>query len=292
MSKCNLCNHLCNIDRDISFGYCKAPNKLFIAKAYLHEWEEPVITGKRGSGTIFFSYCNLRCVYCQNYEISINHVGKEVSIDRFSDICLELQNKGATNINLVTPTHFVPLIVEGLKLAKSKGLNIPIVYNTSSYETVDTIKLLEGLVDIYLPDLKYYDDELAVKYSNAFNYFVNAIKVIDEMYRQVGNYVIKDGIMKRGIIVRHMMLPKCLEDSKRIIKYLYDTYKDNIYISIMSQYTPIKKTRYSELNSKINFNDYDELVDYAYDLGIRNAFIQEEESCCDSFIPYFDGYGI
>ena len=292
MTKCNLCNHRCNVDRSIKLGFCKAPNYLVVAKAYLHKWEEPIITGHNGSGTIFFSYCNLGCIYCQNYEISINHQGKKISIDRFSDICLELQAKGATNINLVTPTHYVLFIKEGIKKAKNKGLTIPIVYNTSTYETVETIKLLDGIVDIYLPDLKYYDDNLAIKYSKAPNYYENAIKVIEEMYHQVGKPVIKNKIMQKGLIVRHMMLPTHLEDSKKIINYLYNTYKNNIYISIMSQYTPIRKCKYEELNSKINKEDYNKLIDYAYDLGIRKAFIQEEDSCSESFIPKFDNEGI
>ena len=292
MSNCNLCNHLCNIDRNYKLGFCLAPNKLVIAKAYLHKWEEPPISGRNGSGTIFFSYCNLRCVFCQNYQISALHTGKEVSIERFSDICLELQEKGATNINLVTPTHFVPLIIKGLRLAKSKGLNIPIVYNTSSYETVETIKSLDGLIDIYLPDLKYYDDNLAIKYSNAPNYFENASKVIKEMYSQVGKTVIKNGVMKKGMIVRHLILPSHIDDSKKIIEYLYGTYKNSIYISIMSQYTPVKNTKYIELNHKILYDEYEKIINYAYDLGIRNAFIQEEDSCLDSFIPKFDNEGI
>lgn len=292
MSKCNLCNHLCNVDRYKQSGFCGAPNYLVLAKAYLHKWEEPIITGLNGSGTIFFSYCNLKCIYCQNYQISTNHFGKKISIDRFSEICLELQEKGATNINLVTPTHFVPLIIKGLKKAKQQGLNIPIVYNTSTYETVETIKSLNGIVDIYLPDLKYYDDNLATKYSKAPDYFKNACLIINEMYKQVGKPIIKNGIMQKGLIVRHLMLPTHLEDSKQIIKYLHDKYKDNIYISIMSQYTPINKTKYEELNQKINMNEYDELIDYAYDLGIRQAFIQESDSCSESFIPKFDNEGI
>lgn len=292
MNKCNLCNHLCNIDRNKIKGYCQAPNHLVLAKAYLHKWEEPPIAGIYGSGTIFFSYCNLRCIFCQNYEISTNHFGKKTTIKRFSEICLELQEKNATNINLVTPTHYVPQIIKGIKKAKKNGLKIPIVYNTSTYETIDTIKSLNNIIDIYLPDLKYYDDEIAIKYSKAPNYFNNAIKAIEEMYKQVGKPIIKNGIMQKGIIVRHLMLPNHLEDSKKIIKYLYDKYKNNIYISIMSQYTPIKKTKYSELNQKISTNEYNELINYAYDLGIRNAFIQEEDSCNESFIPKFDKEGI
>ena len=287
--KCNLCPRNCNVDRENNFGYCKAYNDMVIAKYSLHEWEEPVISGKVGSGTIFFSYCNLKCCYCQNYEISELHKGKLVSVEEFSDICLELQNKGASNINLVTPTMFVPKIREGLILAKNKGLNIPIVYNTSSYENIDTIKMLDGLVDIYLADLKYYDNNLGIKYSKCDNYFMYASRGIEEMYKQVGIVNIDDnGIMNRGVIVRHLVLPGNIEDSKKIIKYLYDKYQDDIIISIMNQYTPVRKLEYDELNHKVKESDYDDLINYAYDLGVRNAFIQEGDTQQSSFIPDFD----
>lgn len=251
-------------------------------------WEEPIITGDAGSGTIFFSYCNLGCVYCQNYDISFNNVGEEITIERFKDICLELQNMGATNINLVTPTHYIPLIKEGLTLAKNDGLTIPIVYNTSSYETVESLKLLEGLIDIYLPDFKYYDNSLG-KYSNVNNYFEVASEAIEEMYRQVGVPIYENNILKKGVIVRHLVLPHHIEDSKKVIKYLYDKYRDNIILSIMNQYTNVKKLQYEELNDKVTKNEYDSLIDYACDLGIENCFVQEEESQSKSFIPKFEG---
>ena len=251
-------------------------------------WEEPILTGDTGSGTIFFSYCNLGCVYCQNHEISMNNVGEEISIERFSDICLELQSMGASNINLVTPTHYIPLIKEGLILAKNNGLNIPIVYNTSSYECVESLKLLEGLIDIYLPDFKYYDNTLG-KYSKVTNYFEVASSSIEEMYHQVGGPKYKDGILIKGMIVRHLVLPHHTDDSKKIIKYLYEKYKDNIILSIMNQYTNIKKLKYTELNDKVTKEEYDNIIDYAYDLGIENCFIQEEESQSESFIPHFIG---
>ena len=288
--KCNLCPRNCNVDREKrELGYCMAPNKMVIARYSLHLWEEPIISGEKGSGTIFFSYCNMRCCFCQNYEISELHKGRVVSIEEFSDICLELQDSGASNINLVTPTHYVHLIVEGLRLAKERGLNIPIVYNSSGYENVETIRLLDGLVDIYLPDLKYYDNSLGSKYSKCNNYFKYASQAIDEMFKQVGNVEIDDnGMMKKGIIVRHLLLPGALDDSKKIIKYLYDKYKDDIIISIMNQYTPVRKLEYDELNHKVSDSDYDELIDYAYDLGVRNAFIQEGGTQVSSFIPDFD----
>ena len=289
--KCNLCPRNCNVDRSMKLGYCMAPNNMVIARYSLHMWEEPVISGETGSGTIFFSYCNMRCCFCQNYEISELHKGKVVSVEEFSDICLELQEKEASNINLVTPTMFVPWIREGLLLAKSKGLNIPIVYNTSSYENIDTIKMLDGIVEIYLADLKYYDNSLGIKYSKCNDYFKYASLCIDEMVKQIGGNIIgKDGLMKKGVIVRHLVLPSCVEDSKNIIKYLYDKYGDNIFISIMNQYTPVRKSKYIELNRKVTDDEYDEVVDYAYDLGVRKAFIQEGCTQDSSFIPDFDEF--
>jgi len=289
LKKCNLCPRNCLIDRSKTTGVCGCPDHMVIAKAYLHMWEEPCISGNTGSGTIFFSGCNLKCIFCQNYEISKDIVGHYVSIEDFSKICLNLEKQGANNINLVTPTPYVPLIIEGIKLAKEKGLSIPIVYNTSSYENIDTIKMLDGIIDIYLPDLKYYDDTYAIKYSHAKDYFKYASNAINEMYKQVGIPKFnKDGIMVKGVIVRHMMMPNLLEDSKKIIKYLYDTYKDNIYISIMNQYTPIKQfDHFKELNNKVSDDDYDELINYACDLGVKKAFIQEGETQTESFIPDF-----
>lgn len=287
--KCNLCPRKCNVDREKILGYCQAPNKLVIGKYYLHQWEEPCITGKFGSGTIFFSYCNLKCIFCQNYQISTLNTGKDITIEKFSDICLKLQEMKATNINLVSPTHYAHLIKEGLILAKKKGLTIPIVYNTSSYELTSTIDILKDLVDIYLPDLKYYDNTLAQKYSNAPDYFKHATRSIETMYKQVGPCQFdKEGNIIKGVIVRHLILPNHLEDSKKILKYLYDTYKNNIYISIMNQYTPLRTLSYDNLNRKLTSSEYDEIIDYAWNIGIRNAFIQEEGTQSDSFIPDFN----
>ena len=288
-NKCNLCPRECSVNRNNKeLGYCRASNKLKIGGYHLHMWEEPIISGKNGSGTIFFSYCNLRCIYCQNYDISIYDNGEEITIDRFANICLELQDMGAENINLVTPSHYIPLIREGLIMAKDKGLNIPIVYNTSGYEKVDSLRLLDGLIDIYLPDFKYYDDDLG-KFSNVNNYFEIADKAIQEMYRQVGSPIIKKGIMRRGIIVRHLVLPHHSDDSKKVVKYLYDKYGDNIYLSIMNQYTPVRRCKYLELNDKVSEREYDNVIDYAYDIGIRKCFVQDSESQSDSFIPVFKG---
>lgn len=291
--KCNMCPRKCNVDRNKTYGFCEASEDLKIARASIHMWEEPCISGCNGSGTIFFSHCNMKCIFCQNYDISTRNIGYIVSVSRFAEICLELQDLGANNINLVTPTHYVNKIIEGIKLAKKKGLKIPIVYNTSGYENVDTIKKLDGIVDIYLPDLKYYSDEYAIKYSRSFKYFEYATKAIDQMYKQVGKNVFdEDGMMTKGVLVRHLMLPGLADDSKKIIKYLYDTYKDNIYISIMNQYTPIRKLEYDNLNRKITKEEYENMIDYAYDLGIRNCFVQDEETQSESFIPIFDGRGV
>ncbi len=291
---CNLCERKCNINRYEKKGVCGATNKLKVARAALHYWEEPCISGSSGSGTIFFSNCNLKCLFCQNKKISTNGFGKEITINRLSDICIELQEQGANNINLVTPTHYVPSIIKGIKKAKKKGLNVPIVYNTSSYETLDTIKSLNKIVDVYLPDLKYKDDTIARNYSNIKDYFITATRNIEEMYNQVGTPIFnEEGIMIKGVIVRVLLLPGHLDDAKEIIKYLYDKYNNNIYISIMNQYTPVEKIdKYINLNRKVTDKEYDELIEYACNLGIENAFIQEGETQEESFIPDFNQKGV
>ena len=293
LDKCMLCPRKCCVNRNKGeLGFCHASNKIKVAKAYLHKWEEPPITGKNGSGTIFFSNCNLRCLFCQNYYIGEEGNGIEISVDRFSEICLDLQSRGAANINLVTPTHYIPLVIEGIKLAKNRGLNIPIVYNSSGYENVDTIKLLDGIVDIYLPDFKYYSDELAMKYSKCNDYFENASLALEEMVRQKPECIFNDnGIIKSGVIVRHLLIPRMESDSKKILKYLYDTYEDKIYISIMNQYTPVRKCKYEELNNTVDDGVYEDIIDYAWNIGIRNAFIQEGGTQSESFIPKWDFKG-
>lgn len=293
LDKCMLCPKNCYVNRnDGELGFCKSGNKIKIAKAYLHMWEEPPISGNNGSGTIFFSNCNLRCIFCQNFYISKDGNGVEITVDRFSEICLDLQKQGALNINLVTPTHYVPLIIDGIKLAKSRGLIIPIVYNSSGYEKVETIKMLDGIVDVYLPDFKYYSVMYAVKYSSCKDYFKYASESLDEMVRQQPKCIFdKDGNITKGVIVRHLLLPNMEEDSKKIIKYLYDKYKDNIFISIMNQYTPVRECKYSELNKKVNDDVYNSVIDYAWNIGIRNAFIQEDDTQSDSFIPKWDFKG-
>ncbi len=296
LEHCTLCPRNCGVNRLLGqTGYCGQTASLFAARAALHMWEEPCISGEEGSGTVFFSGCSLRCVYCQNHNIALGEAGKEISTDRLAEIFLELQHKGANNINLVTPTHFVPQIISALHTAKNNGLKLPIVYNTSGYEKIETIKMLEGMIDIYLPDLKYYSSDLSARYSNAPDYFETAKAALSEMYRQVGAPVfdLKTGMLKRGMVVRHLVLPGQTDDSKRVVQYLFETYKHSIYISIMNQYTPITTdARFPELQRAISTAEYDEVVDYAISLGVENGFIQEGETCSESFIPSFDCEGI
>lgn len=295
LKSCKLCPRNCKVDRlNNKIGFCKATDKLKVARAALHFWEEPCISGEKGSGTVFFSNCTLKCVFCQNNDISECSAGKEISIERLSDIFLELQHKGALNINLVTPTHYVPQIIEGLKIAKNKGLNLPIIYNSSGYENIETLRYLKGYIDVYLPDLKYFSNKYSLKYSNAKDYFNFAIKAIDEMVKQVGDIQFdKKGIIKKGVIVRHLLLPGLLFDSKKILDYLHKTYDDKIYISIMNQYTPLAHVEnYPEINKKISEKYYNTIIDYAISIGIQNAFIQEEGTAKESFIPAFDYEGV
>jgi len=259
----------------------------------LHFWEEPCISGEEGSGTIFFSGCNLGCVYCQNREIAAGVRGKEISVERLAEIFLELQDKGANNINLVTPSHYYVQIKEALLLVKDK-LKIPVIANTSSYDSVEVLQDMEGLIDIYLADYKYMSRELAKMYSHAEDYPQVAAAALIEMYRQVGEPEFDErGIMKKGMIIRHLLLPGCTEDSKAVIKYLYDTFRDSVFISIMNQFTPLSGIeKYPELNRKITEEEYEEIVDFAIELGIENGFVQEGETAEESFIPAFDGEGV
>ena len=296
--KCDLCPRKCLVDRKKGEkGICGQTENLKVARAALHFWEEPCISGDAGSGAVFFSGCPLHCVFCQNENIANGTVGKEISLERLVDIFLELQEKGANNINLVTPGHFVPQIVKALDQAKKEGLTLPVVYNTSSYETVDTIKMLEGYVDIYLPDFKYMSPVLSKKYSHAPDYAEVAKAAIAEMVRQTGKAVFvngdEDNLILRGTIVRHLTLPGCMEDSMQILKYLHETYGDTIYISIMNQFTPLSNLeKYPELNRRITDEEYEALVDYAIDIGIENGFIQEGDTAEESFIPAFDCEGV
>ena len=294
LKNCMLCPRKCGINRYEKIGVCGANNKIKVAYYSLHMWEEPPISGKNGSGTIFFSNCNLKCVYCQNKKISLDGYGKYVSMKRLKEIMLELQEKKAHNINLVTPTHYVPQIASVLKKIKNKELNIPVVYNTSSYENIGTLMMMKGLVDIYLADLRYYDDKLGEKYSLCKDYFETATMAIDEMYRQVGGILLdSDGMIKRGLVVRVLILPGHVEDAKNIIKYLYKTYKDEIFISIMNQYTPMNKScDYPEINKPLNPKHYESLIDYAASLGVKNAFIQESGTNSKAYVPSFKYEGV
>lgn len=295
LKDCTLCPRECHIDRTGGKkGYCRVTDKLVVARASLHYWEEPCISGVEGSGTVFFSGCGLGCVYCQNREITRSTAGKTVTTERLAEIFLELQDKRANNINLVTPSHYVPHIIEALNISRKNGLIIPIVYNCGGYEKVETLKLLEGYVDIYLPDFKYMSAVPAMKYSNCKDYSTVAKGAVEEMVRQAKEPLFdKRGIMKKGVIVRHLTLPGYLEDSKQIIKYLYETYGDKIYISIMNQYTPvIQNNDYPELNRRITEEEYEELVNFATDIGVENGFIQEGETASESFIPEFNGEGV
>lgn len=292
---CTLCPRNCGVDRTKGeIGFCGMSDKIRVARAALHMWEEPCLSFKNGSGTVFFSGCSMRCIFCQNYEISTNRFGKNITVERLADIFLELQEKGAHNINLVSPTHFLPSIIEALKLAKKKGLFLPIVYNTSGYEKVSTLKQLEGLVDIYLPDMKYVSEGLSFSYSKAKDYRDVALLAIKEMVRQVGPSVFDEqGIMKKGVIVRHLLLPNQLEDSKRVVSSLYELFHDDIWFSIMNQYTPLPQVKdISSLNRKVTDEEYNQLIDYAISLGIKQAYIQEGETQSESFIPLFDLEGV
>ena len=276
LTNCTICPRKCGVNRYKEKGYCGATNKIKLSYYSLHKWEEPVISGTRGSGTIFFSNCNLKCLYCQNKKISLDGYGKEITNKRLKEIILELQDKGAHNINLVTPTHYAPQIK---KVLSNINLKIPVVYNTSSYENIGTLMMMRELVDIYLADLN----------SGCKNYFDIATMAIDEMYRQVGKYEIdKNNIMKKGLIVRVLILPGHKRDAKEIINYLYKTYGDDIFISIMNQYTPPKECKYSNLLEKVSDEDYEEVVNFALTIGVNNAFIQEGETALESFIPDFD----
>lgn len=317
---CNLCPRQCGVDRvHGELGYCQSPWELTAARAALHMWEEPVISGYAGSGTVFFSGCGLGCVFCQNGNIASGEVAKTITNENLTDIFLKLQDQGAHNINLVTGGHYVPQIARALERAKNCGLAIPVLYNSGSYELVPTLKMLDGLVDIYLPDMKYCDPALGKRYANASDYYDVAMEAIEEMVRQVGAPVLEevdlsldpDGwktayakewpeeepflLMKRGVVVRHLLLPGQLNDSKKIIKALYKTWGNQIFISIMNQYTPCQPSiwkDYPELANRVKEEDYEELVDYAIELGVEQGFIQEGDTAKESFIPAFEFEGL
>lgn len=292
---CLLCPRKCGINRSTGqTGVCGVSSEIKVARAALHYWEEPCISGKRGSGAVFFSGCSLHCVFCQNREISDGKEGKVISKERLSDIFMELADKGANNINLVTPGQYIPDIVWAVNDAKSRGMKLPIIYNTSGYENVTELKLLEGIVDVYLPDFKYMDSTLSARYSRAKDYPSVAKQALSEMVRQQPDVVIDDAtrLIQKGVIVRQLLLPGHVNDAKAILKYLHDTYQDSIYISMMSQFTPIALKDYPEINRTVTRREYERLIDYAIKIGITNAFIQEGNVAKDSFIPAFDCEGV
>ena len=292
---CTLCPRECNVDRATGEkGICGVSSKEIMgARANLHMWEEPCISGETGSGTVFFSGCPLRCVYCQNYDIAHNQQGTGVSVERLAEIFLELQEKGAANINLVTPTHYTIEIIRVIEMAREKGLRLPIIYNCSGYEKVETLKKLEGVVDIYLTDFKYMDSDMAKKYSKAPDYPVIAQAALEEMVRQQENPEFDEcGMMKKGVIVRHLLLPGYLKNAKDVVKYVYETYGDKVYLSLMNQYTPLPQIeKFPEINRRVTEEEYEKLIDYAVELGVENGFVQEGETAEESFIPVFNNEG-
>lgn len=301
MSDCALCPRRCHVDRrGGAKGFCRQGAEISAARAALHFWEEPCICGSAGSGAVFFSGCNLQCVFCQNHDIALGDRGRTITLERLVQIFLELQDKGAVNINLVTAGHFLPQLCYAIPRARRQGLSLPIVYNSSGYEEVGSLRLLEGLVDIYLPDLKYRSPQLSALYSHAPDYFEKAAAAIGEMFRQVGPPVFApdSGLMKRGVIVRHLLLPGHAGDSKKVLRYLHDTYGNDIYVSILNQYTPMghlsqmPQLSQTQLTRKVSAEEYGRVLDFADRIGIENGYMQEGDTAAESFIPLFDGQGL
>ena len=287
---CTICPHNCKINRTKNPGRCKSTDKIKIALYSIHNFEEPCISGEKGSGTIFFSNCNMNCVFCQNYEISQLGRGKEITIEELANIMIKQQERNVQNINLVTPTSYALHIIEAIKIARKKGLKIPIVYNTNGYESVETLKLLEGYVDIYLPDLKYYYDDLAKKYSKVDNYFEIATKAIQEMYRQVGAPVLdENGVMKKGLMIRHLILPNEVQNSKKVLKWIKENIDSNVYVSIMAQYFPTYKAKEMlEIARKITKEEYEKVENYLYELDLENGYIQELGEHEEEYVPTWE----
>lgn len=287
---CNLCPRKCNVNRDLKSGFCGVSNTLKVARAQLHFWEEPIISGTNGSGTIFFSGCNLKCVYCQNYNISKENFGKDITTQRLAEIFKELENAGAHNINLVTPSHYVKQIVEALNIYKPK---IPVVYNTSGYDSVEELKMLEGYVDVYLTDLKYYSSELSQKYSSAKNYFEVCSLAIKEMIRQQPKNVMENGLIKKGVIIRHMVLPNCIDDSFKVLDWIKNNLGEDVIVSVMGQYTPyFNASKFPEINRKLKPVEYKLVINHFNKLGLKNGFMQSLDSADENFIPPFNLEGV
>ncbi len=291
---CTLCPRVCRVNREITRGRCGESAHLRVARAALHPWEEPCLSGTHGSGTVFFTGCGLGCIYCQNYNITQEHHGKEITIERLAEIFLELQAQKAANINLVTAVHFVPSVIQAVALARKNGLNLPIVYNSSGYENLETLTMLDGYIDIYLPDDKYCDAALAQAFSSAPDYPQVVKAALGEMFRQVGKPCLdENGMMKKGMIVRHLVLPGHTDDSMKILFDLYQTFGDDIFISIMSQYTPCRMfSEHPELSRKLTTYEYQKVVKFAQSIGIQSGFVQSGEAAKESFIPDFDSRGV
>lgn len=292
MPNCNICPRACNVDRNATLGFCGESDTVRVARAAPHYWEEPCLSGTMGSGTVFFCGCNLRCIFCQNSAISHKGIGKTIDTDTLAKLFLNLQNQGVHNINLVTPTHFAYQIKEAVLTAKNKGLLLPIVWNSSGYESVETLRGLKDVVDIYMPDFKYVSSALSKKYSRAEDYFTVAKAALDEMVLQKGGCEFKDGLLVKGVIVRHLVLPACTEDSKAVMRFLQRRYGNAVYISIMKQYTPPKHPVPDELGRALFDKEYDEITEYAKKLGIEQGFFQTGNPVGESFIPEFDLSGV
>lgn len=291
LEKCEICPHKCKVNRNQNqVGRCKSKDTVKIALYSTHNFEEPCISGEKGSGTVFFSNCNMNCIYCQNYEISQQGKGKEITVEQLADIFIKQQEKNVENINLVTPTSYAMQIIEAIKIAKKNGLKIPIVYNTNGYEDVETIKKLEGYIDIYLPDLKYYYNELGEKYSKVKNYFEISTQAIKEMYKQVGTPKLNEnGIMQKGVMIRHLVLPNNIENSKKVLRWIKENLDENIFVSIMAQYFPTYMAKnVDNLNRKLTLQEYEEIENYLFSLDLNNGYIQELGEHEEEYVPNWE----
>lgn len=289
---CNLCPRNCSAERNENegFGFCKMPSEPVLARASKHIWEEPCIAGSGGAGAIFFSGCSLKCCFCQNFEISHLNYGKKITVERLAEIFHELENEGCSCIDLVNPTHFADSIISAFQIYKP---SIPVVYNSSGYDSISTLKRFEGIVSVYLPDIKYYDSALSLKYASCSDYFEKASLALLEMKRQVGEHEFKDGVMKKGLLVRHLVLPSNLNDSKKILVWIKDNLGEDTFVSLMSQYVPVfGAVKHKEINRPLMTAEYDKIVDYFFEIGLENGFMQEKSSATADFIPKFDNFGV
>ena len=295
LSHCQVCPRNCGVDRTVGkIGFCRAPYLPKVALVSQHDWEEPPISGTNGSGTIFFSHCNLGCVFCQNHNISQDGFGLEVPVERLAEIFLEQQERGFHNVNLVSATQFIPQVAKALEIAKGKGLSIPVVYNSNGYESLEGLKMLDGLVDIYLPDFKYWNDTLGLEYSKCPHYRETTANAILEMRRQVGADILdENGIMQKGIIIRHLVLPGQYKDSFQVLDWIKDNMGEETFVSLMSQYTPMHKAKeVKALSRKLTTFEYDKVVDHFFEIGLKNGFMQKRSSATSDYTPNFDLSGV